>query len=142
MALNRSHPAFKETAKPFFDIVMEGLNGEVEGEHFWDAVAEDAVFEFSYKFPTLEQILKGRDAYMDWFANYSNVLTSADNLKVYKDAEENVVILDYQVHGISAAGKKYDNRFCSIVAVKDKKIVHWVDFADTFSAFQAMQPSD
>ena len=36
---------------PFFDIVMNGLDGLVDGYHFWDAVADDAVFEFLYRFP-------------------------------------------------------------------------------------------
>ena len=48
--MNRDHPAFKKGAAPFYDIIMEGLRGEVDGEHFWDAVAKDAVFEFLYNF--------------------------------------------------------------------------------------------
>ncbi len=49
--INRDHPAFKKEAKPFYDITMKGLIGEVDGEHFWDAVAVDAVFDFMYEFP-------------------------------------------------------------------------------------------
>jgi uncharacterized protein len=41
--VNRNHPVFKKNAEPFFAIIMEGLKGEVSGEHFWDAVAENAV---------------------------------------------------------------------------------------------------
>ena len=37
--------------KPFFDVVMKGLNGLVDGEHYYDAIAEDAQFEFLYRFP-------------------------------------------------------------------------------------------
>jgi uncharacterized protein len=36
---------------PFFNIVMKGLEGLVDGDHFWDAVADEAVFEFLYRFP-------------------------------------------------------------------------------------------
>ena len=49
--MNRDHPAFKKEAEPFYNIIMEGLSGEVDGEHFWDAVSKDAVFEFLYNFP-------------------------------------------------------------------------------------------
>jgi hypothetical protein len=47
-AVDRNHPAFNKNAEPFYLIIMEGLKGEVDGEHFWDAVAKDAVFEFLY----------------------------------------------------------------------------------------------
>ncbi len=53
--INRDHPAFKKEAEPFYKIIMEGLKGEVDGEHFWDAVAEDAVFEFLYRFPRISE---------------------------------------------------------------------------------------
>ncbi len=41
--VDRSHPAFRENAAPFYRIVREGLGDAVDGEHFWDTVAEDAV---------------------------------------------------------------------------------------------------
>jgi hypothetical protein len=31
---------------PFFDVVMKGLKGLVDGEHYYDAIAEDAQFEY------------------------------------------------------------------------------------------------
>lgn len=34
-----------EALDPFFDVVMEGLRGLVEGDHYFDTFAEDAVFE-------------------------------------------------------------------------------------------------
>ena len=83
--LNRNHLGFNKNADPFFNIIMEGLKGEVDGEHFWDAVAENAVFEFLYNFPGFTNKIEGRKAYMDWFGGYTNVLHSADHLKVYKD---------------------------------------------------------
>ena len=38
---------------PFFNIVMKGLDGLVDGDHFWDAVADEAVFEFLLSFSRL-----------------------------------------------------------------------------------------
>jgi hypothetical protein len=29
---------------PFFDIVMQGLAGAVDGDHYFEAIADDAVF--------------------------------------------------------------------------------------------------
>ena len=36
---------------PFFDIVRQGLTGLVDGDHYFDTIAPDAVFEFRYRFP-------------------------------------------------------------------------------------------
>lgn len=121
-------------AEPFFNIVMEGLKGEVDGEHFWDAVAEDAVFDFLYNFPGFANRMEGRSAYMDWFANYNYKLNSADHLKVYKvQGDEKIIVLEYQVHATTPSGKPYDNRFCSIVTIKDRKIVYWRDYMDSLA---------
>jgi uncharacterized protein len=35
---------------PFLDIVRRGLAGLVEGDHYFDTIAPDAVFEFRYRF--------------------------------------------------------------------------------------------
>lgn len=132
--VDRNHPAFRENAEPFYSIVMEGLKGEVDGEHFWDAVAEDAVFEFLYNIPGFTNKIAGRKAYMDWFGGYNMELKSADSLRVYKDREQGVITLEYQVHGTSPySSRPYDNRFCSIVTIRDRKIVYWRDYADSYA---------
>jgi len=119
---------------------MEGLKGEVDGEHFLDAVAETAIFEFRYHIPGFTKRIEGRAAYMDWFAGYTNVLHSADNLRVYKTTHSGIVILEYEVHGlVPDTGKSYDNRFCSIVTVVDRKIVHWRDYMDSLAVILAMR---
>ncbi len=116
---------------------MEGLKGKVDGETFWDAVAEDAVFDFRYRFPGFTDRFESRDAYRKWFDGYSNDLHSADNLRIY-NAEGGVVILEYEVHGtVPDTGKAYDNRFCSIVTIKDRKIVYWRDYMDSLAAMLA-----
>ncbi len=136
--VNKNHPAFNKNAEPFYSIVMEGLKGKVDGKHFWDAVDENAIFEFLYDFPGFANKIEGRKAYMDWFAGYSMVLNSADNLKIYETTDSNVVILEYQVHGKTPTGKHYDNRFCSIITIKDRKIIHWRDYMDSLAVMYAI----
>ena len=132
--LNRKHPAFNKNAEPFFRIIMEGLKGEVDGAHFWDAVAENAIFEFLYDIPGFTNRIEGRDAYMDWFGDYSIVLHSADNLRVYKSTKPKAIILEYEVHGKALhTAKAYNNRFCSIITIEDRKIVHWRDYMDSYA---------
>ena len=140
--MNRSHPAFNINVEPFYTVIMDGLKGEVDGEHFWDAVAENAIFEFLYNFPGFTNKIEGRKAYMDWFGGYTNVIHSADNLRVYKSAQpKNVIILEYEVHGIvPETGKAYNNRFCSIITIKDRKIIHWRDYMDSLAAMSSVTP--
>jgi len=57
---------------------MDGLKGEVDGEHFWDAVAENAIFEFLSGFTNK---IEGRKAYMDWFGG---IRMSSIRLTIYE----------------------------------------------------------
>ncbi len=139
---NGSYPAFNKNAEPFYRIIMKGLNGEVDGGHFWDAVAENAVFEFQYDFPGFTNKIEGRQAYMDWFEGYTNVIHSADHLRIYKSAQpKNVIILEYEVHGtVPSTGKDYHNHFCSIITIEDRKIIHWRDYMDTLAVMLSATP--
>ena len=135
------HPAYNKNAEPFFSIILEGLKGHVDGAHFWDAVADDAIFEFRYEIPGFTTRIEGRKAYMDWFAGYSIVLHSADHLVVHPSKQPGVLILEYEVHGtVPHTRKAYDNRFCSIVTVKNRKIVHWRDYMDSLAVISAVTP--
>jgi uncharacterized protein len=45
-----SIPAFT-ALDPFFEISRKGLAGLVDGDNYFDNIADDAVFEFRYFFP-------------------------------------------------------------------------------------------
>jgi ketosteroid isomerase-like protein len=125
---------------PFFDIVMQGLTGAVDGDHYFEAVAADAVFEFRYVFPDFPTKIVGRDALMALYSGYgdSTILHSGDALIVHRSQDFRVLILEYEVHGKKIrTGKAYDNRFISVVTVEDRKIVHWRDYMDSLAAFNA-----
>lgn len=138
-AVDRSHPAFRTNAEPFYAIVREGLGDAVDGEHFWDTVAEHAVFEFRYLFPGFGPLIQGRRAYMDWFGGYDMQISAADSLRVYRDAVQGVITLEYEVHGTTASGRPYDNRFCSVVTIRDRKVVHWRDYMDSLAVVNALE---
>jgi ketosteroid isomerase-like protein len=49
-----------------------------------------------------------------------------------------VVVLEYEVHGESVlTGRPYNNRFASIITVKDRKVTHWRDYLDPIAVFDA-----
>ena len=131
-----------EALVPFFGIVMKGLAGLVDGDHFWDAVADDAVFEFLYRFPGWPERLESRAAYMTVMEGYRMRLHSANGLVVHLTRDPRVVVLEYEVHGTApSTGKAYDNRFCSIVTLSDRKIVHWRDYMDSLAPVLATSTS-
>lgn len=58
------------TLDPFFDIVWRGLADLVDGEHYFDTIAADAVFEFRYRFPGYPTRVVGREVLMALYAGY------------------------------------------------------------------------
>jgi hypothetical protein len=51
MVMPKGEYEIYEALNPFFEVVMEGLRGLVDGDHYFDTIAEDAYFEFRYRFP-------------------------------------------------------------------------------------------
>ena len=126
---------------PFFDIVQQGLAGLVEGDHYFDTIAPDAVFEFRYRFPGYPTKVAGREALMALYSGYGRNITlhGAGALVVNISQTPGVVILEYEVQGTAvSSGKLYDNRFISVVTVEDRKIVGWRDYMDSLAAMSAL----
>jgi len=126
---------------PFFQIVLEGLSGLVDGEHFFDTFAQDARFQSLYDFPGWPMMIRGRVGLMDALSGYGNniKLESSDGLVVHRTQDRRVVILEYAVHGkIVATGVPYDNRFISVVTIENRRIVQWRDYMDSLAPWLAM----
>src|ERR1700722_7179264 len=118
---------------PFFNIVQQGLAGLVDGDHYFDAIADDAVFEFRFVFPGWPLRVDGREALITLYAGYGDniALHGADSLITHRTQDARVVILEYEVHGRTVrTGAAYDNRFISVVTIKHRKIVKWRDYMD------------
>ena len=126
---------------PFFRVVEQGLSGFADGEHYFDTIAEDAVFEFRYNFPGWPQTLRGRANLMALYSGYGKTikLHGGDSLVVHPSKDGRVVILEYEVHGkIVATGAPYDNRFISVITIENRRIIHWRDYMDSLSAWMAI----
>jgi ketosteroid isomerase-like protein len=124
----------------FFDVIYAGLDQLVDGEHFFDFLADDVTFEFRYRFPGLPEKVSGRDELIKLFAGVAGaeILHSNGGLVVHQSVDPTVVILEYEVHGTSlVSGKPYDNRFASIITIKNRKVVYWRDYMDSLAARNA-----
>jgi uncharacterized protein len=124
----------------FFRIIRAGLNGIADGEDYFDLLADDVVFEYVISVPGYPRRVEGRQNVIDLYRGYGDFMTlhTADNLRVHRDPEASVVVLEYEVHGESVhTGRPYDNRFVSIITVKDRKVTHWRDYLDPVAVFDA-----
>lgn len=130
-----------EAVRPYFELVRGAVGDLVDGEHFFDIVADNIVYEVLYDFPGWPRIVQGRADLMAQFRGYVDAiaLQSADKLITHKTDDGGVVVIEYEVHGtILATGVKYNNRFCSIIKIEDRKIAHWRDYMDSLAAMTAL----
>jgi ketosteroid isomerase-like protein len=85
-------------------------------------------------------VWEGRQNIIDLYSGYDDYMRvhSADNLHVYRDREACVVAEEYEVHGESVpTGRPYDNRFVSIITVRDSKVTRWRDYLDPIAILDA-----
>ena len=78
---------------------------------------------------------------MDQFKGYCEQieLHSADRLIVHKADDSRVVVIEYEVHGtILATDVHYNNRFCSVMILANRRIAHWRDYMDSLAAWNAL----
>ena len=132
-----------EAADPYFDLVRGALGDLVDGEHFFDIVTDDVIYEVLYDFPGWPRIVHGRADLMAQFRGYGDniELQSADKLITHKTDGGHVVVIEYEVHGtVVATGVKYNNRFCSIIKIENRKLAHWRDYMDSLAAWNALTP--
>jgi len=128
-------------ANPYFDLVRGALGDLVQGEHFFDIVADGIIYEVLYDFPGWPRSIRGRADLMAQFRGYvDNIeLQSADKLIAHKTDDGRVFVIEYEVHGtILATGAKYNNRFCSVIRIEERKIAHWRDYMDSLAAWNAL----
>ncbi|MFJ3219679.1 nuclear transport factor 2 family protein [Kitasatospora sp. NPDC086801] len=126
--------------EPFFRIVGKGLEGLVDGDHFFDWFTEDAVTEYVVTVPGYPRRIEGRDALAELYRGYGDTMVaeSADGLAVHHDRETSVVVLEYVVHGRAVGtGRAYDNHFVSVITIRDRRITHWRDYLDPLAVLDA-----
>jgi len=130
-----------EAADPYFNLVRGALGHLVDGEHFSDIVTDGVIYEVLYDFPGWPRIIHGRADLMAQFRGYGDniKLQSADKLITYKADNGRVVAIEYEVHRtVLATGVKYNNRFCSIIKIENRRIAHWRDYMGSLVAWNPL----
>jgi uncharacterized protein len=126
---------------PFFDIIGEGLDGLADGEHFFDLLADDVVFDYIITVPGYPRHIVGRSAVAELYRPYGDtfVLHRCSDLAVHHDRESGVVVLEYASEGRAVAtGAAYANRYISVITIVDRKVTRWRDYLDPLAVFDAV----
>jgi uncharacterized protein len=126
---------------PFFRIVEDGLRGIADGDHFFDLIADDAVFEYVITVPGYPRRVVGPEAVAELYRPYGDmiVLDRCFDLALHHDREAGVVVLEYASEGrVVATGAPYSNRYISVLTITDRKVTRWRDYLDPVAVFDAL----
>jgi uncharacterized protein len=126
---------------PFFRIIEEGLDGLAGPGHFFDLLAEHAVFEYVITVPGYPRRVEGRTAVAELYRPHgkSLVLDRCFDLAVHHDAAQGTVVLEYASAGkVVATGGPYGNRCISVLTLRDREVVHWRDYLDPLAVLDAL----
>jgi ketosteroid isomerase-like protein len=129
-----------KAAEPYFELVRKALGDLVDGEHFFDVIADNIVYEVLYDLGWPRRI-EGRAELMNQFGGYGDYikLQSANHLISHKADSGRTVVIEYEIHGtVVATDATYTNRFCSIIKIERRKIVRWRDYMDSLAAWNAL----
>ena len=126
---------------PFFRVIEEGLKGLVDGDHFFDLLAEDVEFDFVITVPDYPRHVQGRDNLIELYRGYGATFFLDDcfDLRVHRDEATSTVVLEYASSGkVVATGRPYSNRYISVVQIADRKVTHWRDYLDPLRVLAAL----
>jgi ketosteroid isomerase-like protein len=127
--------------EPFFRIIEKGLDGIADGEHFFDLLTEDVIFDYIITIPGYPRRVEGRRAVAELYRPYGTmiVLDRCHALAVHHDQETGVVVLEYASEGrVVANGNPYNNRYVSVLTITARKVTHWRDYLDPVAVFDAL----
>ena len=130
---------------PFFRIIEQGLQDLADGEHFFDLLADDVVFDFVITVPDYPRRVIGRDNLIELYRGYGSTffLDRCHDLRVHRSEATSTVVLEYACQGrVVATGHPYSNRYISVVTLKDRKVSYWRDYLDPLRVFAALKGTE
>jgi ketosteroid isomerase-like protein len=130
-----------EALAPFFRVIEEGLAGLVDGDHFFDLLADEFVIDYVITIPGYPRRVVGREAVAELYRGYGDsiVLDRCFDLLVHHDQRTGVVVLEYASQGrVVGTGAPYTNRYISVLTLSGRKVTHWRDYLDPVAVFDAI----
>lgn len=112
-----------------------------DAESFLKMFAEDGVMEFPYAPPGVVARLDGRDALASHLQGLPEIL-QIDRMTapvVHRTTNPEVVILEFGCIGRGVkTGEPYNQRYISVITVRDGLIVHYSDYWNPLVALRAV----
>ncbi|WP_028935516.1 nuclear transport factor 2 family protein [Pseudonocardia spinosispora] len=128
---------------PFFRTIEQGLKGRVDGDHFFDFLAEDVVFEYVVTVPDYPRTVTGKANLVELYRGYGDTfsLDFCGELRGYFDPDASVAVLEYASRGRAVrTGTSYANNYISVITISDRKITHWRDYLNPLAVLTALAP--
>ena len=118
------------------------------GEHlepgaktFVQMFAEDGVMEFPYALPSPRRV-EGREAlaaHLEFLAGRVEFLSVSDVVK-HETGDPEVFIIEFSGFGRSVAtGEPFEQRYISVIRVRDGHIVHYKDYWNPIAVLRTMR---
>jgi len=132
--------AAPEAMQQFFDLLVQG-----EIEPWIGLMDQDIVFEFPYAPPGLPPQITGKQAMR---AHISTLLTQITlfeflNVVMHPTLSPDTLIVEFACRGQAiATGKPYNQRYISVVQMKNGKIARYRDYWNPLIVLDAMSGGD
>ncbi len=127
-----------------FSGMLRSVIGDLlrpEAETFLEMFAEDGVMEFPYAPPGGVTRVDGRAALASYLQGFPEIL-QIDRMTqpvVHRTTNPEVVILEFGCVGRGVrTGEPYDQRYISVITVRDGLIVHYSDYWNPLIALRAI----
>jgi len=114
-------------------------------ERFLDMLADDAVMEFPYAPPGYVTALHGRREVEAHLAGFGDIL-QIDSMRlsaVHRSTDAQTVVVEFSCRGRGTkTGAPYDQRYVSVIALRDGKITRYSDYWNPLVVLSALRDRD
>jgi len=132
-----------DTVQSFSAMLRETLGDRLNpgAETFVEMFAEDGVMEFPYALPSPRR-LEGREAlaaHLAYLARLVELLSVSDVAK-HETTDPEVFIVEFASSGRAVAtGEPFEQRYISVIRVRDGHIVHYKDYWNPLAILRTMR---
>jgi ketosteroid isomerase-like protein len=132
-----------DAVQSFSAMLRETLGERLNpgAETFVQMFAEDGVMEFPYALPSPRR-LEGREAlaaHLAYLARLVELLSVSDVVK-HETADPEVFIVEFASSGRAVAtGEPFEQRYISVIRVRDGHIVHYKDYWNPLAILRTMR---
>ena len=132
-----------DAVQSFSAMLRETLGERLNpgAETFVQMFAQDGVMEFPYALPSPRR-LEGREAHAAHLAYLARLveLLSVSDVAKHKTTDPEVFIVEFASSGRAVAtGEPFEQRYISVIRVRDGHIVHYKDYWNPLAILRTMR---